>query len=354
MGSDIFGREKFAEHEGYRKGAGTFERDNRTIYVNYEGAGSYELPKIRELLEKSFQQWGTVNNIYIVHHKTIAFVRYDWRSSAEFAKEAMHRQHLQGSSLVEILTLRWANEDPNPVAIVAKKRKFDEQFEEAVHVAFDALPEPVKQAQRMQAQLDAGSRSNSSVSSYPETDDQYEESAAAAAAAIVSTSTISASAAIEPAVNLKPKTVEDFGDRGGLFTKKLRSRTSAVGVEAAAVGANSYSNSISNNYSDHYFYTNGYPNHYSTFSNQDYNCTGITNGSFDSSGSVYYPGIESGFAPTLEGGGNGKLEVKEENIGRKGEGDKNNALQLLCAYNSDEEDEEEKGEGREKEVVKDN
>ena len=80
MAADIFGREKRAEAEGYRKGAGeqtcsnlrhhdncfivglqsrmtpcfpvnmrtgTFERDNRTLFVNYEGAGSYDLPKVR-------------------------------------------------------------------------------------------------------------------------------------------------------------------------------------------------------------------------------------------------------------------------------------------------------------------
>ncbi len=28
--------------------AGTFERDVRTLFVSYEGAGAYELPKIRQ------------------------------------------------------------------------------------------------------------------------------------------------------------------------------------------------------------------------------------------------------------------------------------------------------------------
>ncbi|GFH25246.1 C3H1-type domain-containing protein [Haematococcus lacustris] len=98
MGADIFGREKRAEHEGFHKGAGTIERDNRCLYVNYEGAGAYEVPKIRELLEANFGQWGPIKNIYIKHVTTIAFVKYEWRSSAEFAKEAMHKQGLLGSS----------------------------------------------------------------------------------------------------------------------------------------------------------------------------------------------------------------------------------------------------------------
>jgi hypothetical protein len=50
------------------------------------------------------------------------YVRYDWRSSAEFAKEAVHKQGLVGSSLGEVVTARWANEDPNPVAVMAQKR----------------------------------------------------------------------------------------------------------------------------------------------------------------------------------------------------------------------------------------
>ncbi len=45
------------ENEGYRKGAGTIERDNRTLYINYEGAGSYDLPKIRALFETNFSVW---------------------------------------------------------------------------------------------------------------------------------------------------------------------------------------------------------------------------------------------------------------------------------------------------------
>lgn len=55
--------------------SGTLDRDNRTLYISYEGAGSYELPKIRQLLEANFKLWGPVNNIYIVHPKNIAFVR---------------------------------------------------------------------------------------------------------------------------------------------------------------------------------------------------------------------------------------------------------------------------------------
>jgi hypothetical protein len=55
--------------------------------------------------------------------------RYEWRSTAEFAKEAMNKQGLKGSTQREILTTRWANEDPNPTTIVAVKRSHMDAFE---------------------------------------------------------------------------------------------------------------------------------------------------------------------------------------------------------------------------------
>ncbi|KAL6765669.1 hypothetical protein V8C86DRAFT_3128038 [Haematococcus lacustris] len=173
MGADIFGREKRAEHEGFHKGAGTIERDNRCLYVNYEGAGAYEVPKIRELLEANFGQWGPIKNIYIKHVTTIAFVKYEWRSSAEFAKEAMHKQGLLGSSQAEVLTVRWSNEDPNPVAIVRHKREHRDRFQEAVMTAWEALPEEQQQQRIHQLQLAAAIKRQQVVSCYPNTDGQF-------------------------------------------------------------------------------------------------------------------------------------------------------------------------------------
>ncbi|PNH07026.1 Pre-mRNA-splicing factor CWC2 [Tetrabaena socialis] len=117
----------------------TLERDNRTLYVNYEGAGSYELPRIRQLIDANFRLFGPLNNVYILHLKTSAFVRFDWRSSAEFAKEAMNKQRLAGSTMGEVLTARWANEDPNPVAVMAQKRACETPGgNKAVHEALGA------------------------------------------------------------------------------------------------------------------------------------------------------------------------------------------------------------------------
>ena len=41
------------------------------------------------ILQDNFDEWGPIERIYNVASKTIAFVQYYWRASAEFAKEAM-------------------------------------------------------------------------------------------------------------------------------------------------------------------------------------------------------------------------------------------------------------------------
>jgi len=40
-------------------------------------------------MQDNFDEWGPIERIYNVASKTIAFVQYYWRASAEFAKEAM-------------------------------------------------------------------------------------------------------------------------------------------------------------------------------------------------------------------------------------------------------------------------
>lgn len=54
------------------------------------------------MLQTNFEEWGPIERIYNVPSKTIAFVQYYWRASAEFAKEAMQvtkYRSLQVSSL---------------------------------------------------------------------------------------------------------------------------------------------------------------------------------------------------------------------------------------------------------------
>lgn len=66
-----------------------------------------------------FEKWGELDDVKVIWRLAIAFVRYRYRSSAEFAREAMHRQTMGYN---ELLNCRWAYEDQNPVAKQARMR----------------------------------------------------------------------------------------------------------------------------------------------------------------------------------------------------------------------------------------
>lgn len=106
---DVFGRERFKDHRQDMGGTGSVEDECTTLYVggvsindNTEGA-----------LWRAFGEWGTPKKMNIIKRLNIAFVTYNNRLNAEFAKVAMAGQALDGK---EVLNLRWAYEDPNPKA----------------------------------------------------------------------------------------------------------------------------------------------------------------------------------------------------------------------------------------------
>ena len=59
--------------------------------------------------------------------RRFAFVRFKFRASAEFAKEAMNGQKLWPRDDAEPLSVRWANDDPNPIAIVRVANETEEK-----------------------------------------------------------------------------------------------------------------------------------------------------------------------------------------------------------------------------------
>ena len=98
-------------------------------------------------IEAVFGEWGEVESVNVINKKAIAFVRFRHRCTAEFAREAMHRQSLNGPRAPEsavlksaklsahakavqeaalnvddnsLLNIRWAYDDPNPAAKRAK------------------------------------------------------------------------------------------------------------------------------------------------------------------------------------------------------------------------------------------
>mmetsp|Transcript_12101 Transcript_12101/g.34010 ORF Transcript_12101/g.34010 Transcript_12101/m.34010 type:complete len:327 (-) Transcript_12101:331-1311(-) len=104
--------------------------------------------------------------VHVVPAKTIAFVHYEWRCSAEFAKEAMHAQCLKGVTTGEVLTVCWANDDPNPSAIRQVKQDRVDVFAAASARRLGELPEDQKRARLSQMELAA-------TGAYPNTDPSY-------------------------------------------------------------------------------------------------------------------------------------------------------------------------------------
>jgi hypothetical protein len=85
---------------------GTFERENRTLYV----ANINSQDNVEEIVTRHFSEWGQVENVKILTGKGMGFVRFKYRFSAEFAKEAMLGQALDQN---EVLNVKWAADDPN-------------------------------------------------------------------------------------------------------------------------------------------------------------------------------------------------------------------------------------------------
>jgi hypothetical protein len=72
--------------------------------------------------------------VKILQYRSVAFVTYVSELHAQFAKEAMACQSLDND---EILNVRWATEDPNPVQKVAEKRRIEDMGQEAIRARMD-------------------------------------------------------------------------------------------------------------------------------------------------------------------------------------------------------------------------
>ncbi|KAI8819575.1 uncharacterized protein EV422DRAFT_487798, partial [Fimicolochytrium jonesii] len=123
---DCFGRERFSNDREDMGGVGSFERDNRTLYVGNIKAPTSEMEAV---VRRHFSDWGEIEHINVLFGKNVAFVRYVRRYNAEFAREAMYGQSLDSN---EVLNVRWATDDPNPRVIATKKRKVEEHISETI------------------------------------------------------------------------------------------------------------------------------------------------------------------------------------------------------------------------------
>ncbi|KAI4151482.1 MAG: hypothetical protein L6R39_002024 [Caloplaca ligustica] len=128
---DCFGRDKHSDYRDDMGGVGSFMRQNRTLYVGR----IHVTDDIEEVVARHFAEWGQVERIRVLTARGVAFVTYSNEANSQFAKEAMAHQALDHN---EVLNVRWATMDPNPLAQKREARKVEEQAAEAVR---RALPE---------------------------------------------------------------------------------------------------------------------------------------------------------------------------------------------------------------------
>ncbi|EQC29009.1 hypothetical protein SDRG_13344 [Saprolegnia diclina VS20] len=164
---DCFGRERHATDRDDMAGAGNFMRNSRTLYVG----GLKPKSMVTDIVMQAFEEWGEVENVNIVHRLTTAFVRYRHRTSAEFAKEAMSNQALEDS---EILQIKWAMDDPNPVAKAAAQRA----DADAVHAMLKSrnvstTAAPFDYPETYQMQTNKKQKALTDANMYPDTDTQF-------------------------------------------------------------------------------------------------------------------------------------------------------------------------------------
>lgn len=130
---DCFARDKFADYRDDMGGVGSFQRQNRTLYVGRikeTGTGV----ETEEVVRRHFKEWGEVEKIRVLQYRSVAFVTYVSEMNAQFAKESMACQSLDND---EILNVRWATEDPNPESKVAEKRRLEDIGQEAIKSKMD-------------------------------------------------------------------------------------------------------------------------------------------------------------------------------------------------------------------------
>lgn len=125
---DCFGRDKHSDYRDDMGGVGSFLRQNRTLYIGR----IHVTDDIEEIVARHFSEWGDVERIRVLTARGVAFVTYVNEANSQFAKEAMAHQALDNS---EVLNVRWATVDPNPLSQKREIARIDEQAAEAVRRA---------------------------------------------------------------------------------------------------------------------------------------------------------------------------------------------------------------------------
>jgi hypothetical protein len=128
---DCFGRDKHSDYRDDMGGVGSFQRQNRTLYIGR----IHVTDDIEEIVARHFQEWGQIERTRVLTARGVAFVTYMNEANSQFAKEAMAHQSLDHK---EILNVRWATVDPNPAAAKREVARIEEQAAEAIRKALPA------------------------------------------------------------------------------------------------------------------------------------------------------------------------------------------------------------------------
>ncbi|KAF5342647.1 hypothetical protein D9611_002027 [Ephemerocybe angulata] len=165
---DCFARDKFADYRDDMGGVGSFNRQNRTLYIGRikECASAAET---EEVIIRHFKEWGPIEKIRILQYRSVAFVTYTDEFAAQFAKEAMACQSLDND---EILNVRWATEDPNPESKQQEKRRLEEMGQEAIRERMDPR---IVDAMRAVRALEEGVDPNDAEYEVEEMEDEEED-----------------------------------------------------------------------------------------------------------------------------------------------------------------------------------
>jgi len=148
---DCFARGKFSDYRDDMGGVGSFNRQNRTLYIGRikeTGPGS----ETEEIVIRHFKEWGQIEKVRVLQHRSVAFVTYLSELHAQFAKESMACQSLDND---EILNVRWATEDPNPTSKVLETQRLEDVGQRAIAEKMD---ERVVEAVRAVKALEDASR----------------------------------------------------------------------------------------------------------------------------------------------------------------------------------------------------
>lgn len=105
---DCFGRDKTFAHKDDMNGVGVLNKINNTLYIGGLQVGSQN---VESSLSRHFGEFGKIVKIKVLPSRNCAFLTYKTEYEAQFAKEAMQNQALDGN---EVLMVRWANDDPDP------------------------------------------------------------------------------------------------------------------------------------------------------------------------------------------------------------------------------------------------